>query len=34
VWTMPEPLTFADRWAPMLKRNEAACSWVVDCRPS
>jgi hypothetical protein len=26
--------SFADRWEPVLKRNEAACSWVEDCRPS
>jgi hypothetical protein len=33
LWPEP-PLAFTDRWAPVLKRNEAACSWVHDCRPS
>jgi hypothetical protein len=30
--------SFEGRWGPLLKperhRSEAACSWVVDCRPS
>jgi hypothetical protein len=34
MWAAPPPLAFADRWSPLLKRNEAACSWVEDCRPS
>ena len=32
MWTMPTPLAFGDRWVPVLKRDEAACSWVQDCQ--
>jgi hypothetical protein len=34
MWAAPPPLAFTDRWMPLLKRDEAACSWVTDCRPS
>jgi hypothetical protein len=35
MWTVPPPSpALTDRWVPLLKRNEAACSWVEDCRPS
>ena len=29
MWAAPPPLAFTDRWVPLLKRDEAACSWVL-----
>lgn len=34
MWTVPPPPpppAFTDRWVPLLKRDEAACSWVEAC---